>query len=142
MATVDENFLAFLKADSTIARLVGARIHENQVPQNPTGDYIWFALAGEEDEYCLDDADGAAPFRFRYAVECVGYSSSDKTYGLRKSREMANAVKSRVKNYNGSFGDSTVQGLFVDEVSEDYEPRNDFSDLGFHTRSIAVEVIP
>jgi len=140
VATVDENLLAFLKADSAIVRLVGARIHENKVPQDPQGDYLWFALLDEEDEYCLDDADGAAPFRYRYAIECVGFSGGAQNQ--RKSREIANAVKARVKNYNGAFGDSTVQGIFVEAVSEDYQPRNDLSDFGYHTRALTLEVIP
>lgn len=133
--TVDENLKLFLAGDSTIVKLVGGRIHENHVPSQFIGDYVWFAFSGGDSERTLGDAPAASLFRYRFDVECIARS-------IRQARLIANAVFARLDSHRGSFGDSTVQGIFVEEQPDEYEPRGVLGDTGIHVASKSVEVIP
>jgi hypothetical protein len=61
---------------------------------------------------------------------------------VRTARIGALRVQSILNKYKGAFGDATVQGIFAESQSEDYVPRGDGSDRGFHGNFLAVEVVP
>jgi hypothetical protein len=134
--TIDENLRAYLAADSTVRKLVGGRIHENHVPQPYVGDYIWFAFAGGESERTLS-GDSAALFRVRFDLECIARSIS-------QARRIAAAVFAALEGYarGATFGDTTLQGIFVEEQPDEYLPRGVLADSGLHVASKSVEVVP
>lgn len=131
--TVDENLKLFLQADSSIAREVGMRIHENYAPEAGPAPYIWFRLAGTDYERTLGDAPTNAPFRYRFDIEIWARS-------IRHARTIGALVASRLDSYTGSFGDSTVKGIFVEQQPDDYEPIA--GAVGLHLATQSVEVIP
>jgi hypothetical protein len=119
MATVDENLIAFLAADATVAKLSGGRIHQNYVPpgnngKSPITPYIWFSKADDSGEDAIDDAAGTAPFNNVFDVECWAQTA-------REAVALKNAVSSRFRLYRGAFGAGTVQGVFVTGQGGDYQ---------------------
>lgn len=133
--TVDENLRKHLIDDSTVSNLVGGRVHENHAPQTPKTPYIWFRIAGTDQERTLGDSAPNTPFRYRFDLEC--WSSS-----IAGARTIAEAVFSRLDSYRGAFGDSTVKGIFVEQQPDDYEPLGASIEDGLHVASQSVEVIP
>lgn len=133
--TLDENLKAFLQADSSIAKLVGARISVNHVPEKPLIPFVWIGKASADDEICLDDAAGSGPFRHFFDVEIYGQS-------IRQARQIEAAIYSRLHKYRGSFGDSTIQGAFLSKQADSYIPRGTMGDTGLHAATLSAEVIP
>jgi hypothetical protein len=41
-----------------------------------------------------------------------------------------------------TFGDTTLQGIFVEEQPDEYLPRGVLADSGLHVASKSVEVVP
>ena len=142
MAEVDENLKTFLQADSSIARKVGTRIHENHVPINPvTGEFtsqvpfIYFAQEGEIRDDCLDDTVGTLPTGWRFALEVVAQS-------IRDARTIAALVVARLHLATGTFGSGTIQVAYCEDQADGYQERSGATDRGFHVSSFAVEVFP
>ena len=133
MATVSEDLKTFTIADSTVGALVADRMHELHVPQTSLKPYIYYSRIGTEDERAMDSAAGDAPFRHQYIVECWGTTPS-------MADSIADAVRDRLNNYRGTLGSRTVQGVFVQSQSDDYDPRSDGSDRGFFLNALTVEV--
>lgn len=142
MADVGENLKAFLEANAAVAALVGNRVFQDHVPQATLtmGPFIAFRLAdsSSDNERCLDDAVGAAPFRFMFNLDAVA-----KTAG--KEKDIRAAVNSALNNYGKqtrTFGDTTIQGVFCEDQSDDYEPFSVSADSGLRVAGLSVEVIP
>lgn len=133
--TVDENMVAFLKADATVSRLCGGRIHKNKIKQGSIRPHVWFARESSEQEDTLDDANGAAPFRHFYDVEIVADTNGE-------ADRLAEAVRARCHLFTGTFGDSTVKRIFAEVQDEQYEPHNVGGDTGLHVPSLRVQVVP
>jgi hypothetical protein len=142
--SVSQNLRLFLQSDTTIAKKVGLRIHQNHVPMVkingvPTidmrGEYLWFGRDSAESERALDDAVGEAPFRYFYDVEVVGRTPTG-------AESLADAVFARCDSYTGAFGDTTVRAIFVTKQNADYVPRNVGGDTGMHVETMRLEVIP
>lgn len=129
-----ENLRVYLLTSSDVRSLTSGNVHQNQVPQNRKQDYIWLRLASRQPDHCLDDETGAAPRALLYDCECC---SSD----LDRSVRLSDAVRA-LAPYRGSFGDSTVKGVFVNDQDEDYQPVNDMGDIGIHIQTLQIEVCP
>lgn len=133
--TVDENLIVFLKADATVSRLCGGRIYKNKVRQDAPRPHVWFARESSEQEDCLDDTNGAAPFRYFYDMEAVADTNAE-------ADRLQEAVRARVHLFAGTFGDSTVKRCFAEVQDEQYEPHNVGGDTGLHVPSLRVQVVP
>jgi hypothetical protein len=129
LADVATRLRTFLLADSAIAAAVGPRVHQAFVPEDTPTPCIYFTRAGTGDELCIGEI-GAAPFRHTFALECIGKD-------LDESQSIAALVKTRCNGYYGSFADTTVKGIFVEDQSDDYEPQ-----YGYHDASLSLEVVP
>lgn len=122
MATVDENLIAFLMADAnspSVAKLCGGRIHQNYVPPgnngtSPTTPYVWFAKSDHSTEDALNDSAGTAPYHNVYDMECWAGT-------VREAVALKNALVARLHMARGTFGASTVQGVFVTGQGGDYQ---------------------
>ena len=126
---------AHILADATIAAIIGTSCHQSHVPQEITLPYVWFGRTGTEDIRTLDASAGLAPFSEAFDVEAI---SDD----LSESQTLALAIKSRLNNYRGTFDDSTVKGIFVEDHNDDYMPRGVMSDEGFAVAAMRCEIIP
>ncbi len=135
MADVAQNLRAFLLADSQIASLVGANVHQNHVPEDRPTPYVWFRQAGVHYEGTTDAEPGAPPDDYLVDLECV---SDD----LDEAADLAALVRERLAFYRGPFGDSTVQAVLVEDHEDDYLPRNEDADAGYHAATLRAVVTP
>lgn len=132
MADVATRLRTHLVTDSAIAALVGENVHQGNVPQSIDGDYIWFGRSGVESLRVL--AAGAIdPLAVRFDVEAISHD-------LDRCQQIASAIRTRCDAYRGTFADTTVQGIFVEDHSDDYIPRGVFSDDGPHVAAMNVEI--
>lgn len=130
MTTVGEDFIAFLVADTTgVNDTVSGRVHQNVVPQGSVFPHIWIGRTEQEKPRTNDKAGGIT--RARFDVECKGG-------GAGASIELADKVKDRIDNYQGAFGNSRAQGIFVEDHDDDYIPKGGGLDEGIHSADLDV----
>jgi hypothetical protein len=133
-ATMEENLSAFILSDDTIKKAISSRLAYNHVPQLDQIPYGFFQQSGNTDDAALDDSAGA-PTRYQYALEFWDMDPLRvKRTGLRAQQIL--------NKYRGTFGDSTVQGIFAESQNDDYQPRGIMDDEGFHGCFLTLEVIP
>lgn len=134
MATTEENLAAFLLADTAIAAAVGANgIAYNHVPQDDEAPYIFFQQQGADDDVALNDSAGV-PTRARYAIECWARTP-------REAVSLKNVVHPRLHKHRGTFGASTVKGIFAADVDDNYVPNGAGDDSGLHGSFFVAEVV-
>jgi len=135
MSSLGIDLRSYLLDDSDISDAVGAeRMHQNKTPESYDGLYIWYSRGGTDDEDELDDEEGTAPFREFFDVEVIG---RDLDAVLDAADELRSHSKAR-----GTFGDGTVQALFVRDHADDYLPRGIFDDdEGFHVAALQLEIV-
>lgn len=129
-----EDLRKFLIADSDLARKVGARIHDNEVPAGTLLPYIFFSISDHSSEGALDDAAGLDPYTRTYDLECWAQS-------IRDAEKIEEYVTNRLNHARGSFGSGTVQGVFVTGQPHDYIPKGIGSGSGFHAANLLVTVM-
>jgi hypothetical protein len=135
MASVGVDFCKFLRANTSIAAKVGPAVYHRHVPQPPPSRFIYLVREGFRHERCLGEAADPA-FSHYYAVEAIA-----------ENEEEADAIADIIRGLDGrpygtTFGGRTLKGLFIEEQSDDYEPKAVGSDLGYHIPALRVEVIP
>lgn len=135
MATLEEDFKAYLNSVSAIKLDCGGRIHVDHVPQNNARmPFIWLSQSSSSYEQACDDAAGNEPYRTRFDVEIYATTPYE-------AKTLSDKVNTATSLYRGSFGSRTVQGVFVDTASADYVPRAVSGDTGFSVRTLSVEVV-
>ncbi len=133
MATIHEDFKAYLLADADVKRKSGGRISQNELPATPVIPYIWFEDAGHDPERDLTSSGFVAGFT-HIAVECVGQSPSDAT-------NFAAVVQARCESGGPvTFGTRTCN-VFCDSQGDRYEPRPGGPGAnGFHVAGLTMDV--
>lgn len=134
MADLPTNLRTFLLTQSAITAIVGSQVHQAKVPADRSPSYIWFGRTGSQSLDMVAPAVGLEPDSQFFSVECVS-DDVDKTQAL------GDALRA-ITNYQGTFGDTTVQGLFVDEQNDDYEYRSISGDEGLHTAAFSLQIYP
>jgi|TARA_Y100000310_G_scaffold134899_2_gene133814 hypothetical protein len=138
MASIGESFRTYILTKTAITDIVSTRVYQNKVPQGQALPYLWFRRGTTDDSegLTLDKSQGGSEqFRETFDVECVG----DET-ALDNVELLADAIKA-LNTETGTFGDGTVQGLFVDDHSDNYQPTNDNGDEGRHIATAEVQVV-
>jgi hypothetical protein len=133
VTTTEEHLRKFLLADSSIAGAVGSRVSFNVVPQDKDVPYIFFQQEGSTDDAALDDSAGT-PTRPRYALECWADKPSDAI-------SLKNLLQAKLHKHRGTFGDTTVKGIFAEDVDDEYVPMGNGSDDGLHGCHLFAEVV-
>lgn len=133
-ADLAENLRTLMLSTDAIKTRIGRRMHQDSVPQDEPRPFIYFGRTGVRLERCHDDAAGEAPFSHTFAVECVADTPRDMN-------TLVDAVRT-LDLYAGTFGDSTIQGMFIEDQSDDYVPINAAGDKGRHVAALSVEVVP
>jgi hypothetical protein len=134
MPDVAERLRTFLTADAGIAAVVSTRVHQGIVPESSIVPFIWFRRARTDEPRTLDGGSPSGYEQF-FDIECV---SED----LDQCQDLALAVRDKLNNYRGTFADSTVKGIFVEDHSDDYIPRSVSSDDVAHVAALSVQIIP
>jgi hypothetical protein len=133
VSSVGVDFCKFLRANSSIAAKVGQRVYHRHVPEGSAFPFIYLYRQSFRHERCLGES-GDPAFSHTYAVEVV---SDDDT----EADDVATLVRA-LDGSSGTFGGRTIQGLFVEEQNDDYEPKAIGSDEGYHIPALSVEVVP
>lgn len=131
---IDEQLIAYLLADTGVSALVATRVHEGQVPQVDTFPYVWL------ERHTKEQTGGLTPretqlVEQRFNVECVATS-------IASAQTLAEAVRASLHEKRGVLTgtEAAVQGVFVEDHSDDYLPRNSGEDEGLHIVSLDVSV--
>lgn len=125
---------SLLLADDSLTNLIGARVHHNHVPSKPGNNYVWFAQSTTFENDVIDAAVGDDPQSITYDVECVSLAAQADAVAM-KTR-----VRAVLNKYRGTIGDSTTQGIFVEELPENYEPKGIPGDQGAYVQACRVQV--
>ncbi len=132
MTTVGEDLIAFLIADTTgVNATVSGRIHQNVVPEGSAFPHIWLGRTEQEKVRTHDKTGGLNQARFD--IECMGT-------GAGSSIELADQVKARLDEYQGAFGNSRSQAIFVEDHDDDYIPKANSADEGIHSADLDVKI--
>lgn len=134
MADFSVGIRSMLIADSQLNNLVGARVHNNHVPSKPGVNYVWFAASTTQENDVIDAAVGDEPQAITYDIECVSLESQANSIAM-KAR-----CRAVLNKYRGTIGDTTTQGMFIEELPEDYEPRGLPGDVGAFVQACRVQV--
>lgn len=136
MSQIAEDIRSYLIAQAGVATLAGARIHQAKAPQGYGGTFAVFFRRQTENEDELNASLGEAAFREFFDVECVSID-------LDESQRLADAIKAVTHNLEGSFGSGlgTVQGVFVRDQDDQYEPRISDEDGALHVAALDVEIV-
>lgn len=135
MADIAQNLITYLLTNSSISTAVGGnRICQTHVPQEFTGDCIWFGRNDVADNDCLDAQAGDDPFEHYFDLECIS-ATEDGALAL------AALVKGRFP-YRGTMGTQNVQGAFCEGQEDDYESRAIDSDSGLFYCAMKLTLAP
>jgi hypothetical protein len=133
-----QNLIALLKTDTTVTKWAASRIREDHVPQLSgiqTEPFIWLGQRQETQLDTLDSMQGQAPLSLAFDLECVGGRQYEQ-------KQLAAAVKAKLHKYTGAFGDSTVQGILVNDKDNAYVSKTAGADSGVFATAFDVEVFP
>ena len=118
MTTIAEDIKTFVIASTAINSKIGtgtaARCHYNALPQSSIREHIWFRVSGDTVERTLDKVGGL--HEAYVDLECAAALESE-------SQALADSVQGRLDGYAGAMGNSTVQGCFLSDKDDSYEPR-------------------
>ena len=134
MATVDENLIAFVIADTSIKAKIGDRMFHGHIPQNTLFPRIIITRTGTFLDGALDDAAGSDPNRETFTLEIQARDERD-------AETLRGLVVDRLNCYRGSFGDTTCQGIFAADFASAHIPEGTGTDIGIWTVTGPVEVV-
>tara|TARA_R100000808_G_C2120425_1_gene131844 strand:- start:782 stop:1201 length:420 start_codon:yes stop_codon:yes gene_type:complete len=128
------DFRQFLIDQAGITALVGTRVHQNYLPEQYSGTYIWLARRNIEHLDVIDQAAGPEPFRQLFDLECISETAGE-------ALDLAELVAD-LHSHRGTFGNSsTVQAIFVASQAEDYVPRGIASNLALEVSPLELEIV-
>lgn len=132
MATIATRTIAFLKAQSTVVAYVKTAIFETH-PTERVDPYIVIRRVSSENADVLNGSAGDAPLFYGLEIECT----SEKEW---QANAVADAVRTAIHLYRGTFDDSTAKGCFVDSDSLDFQAYQEGSDEGKYTRRLETRI--
>jgi hypothetical protein len=117
MSDITKNLKAFLEDDATVQRFASTRIYDDHIPQangDSTLPYVWMGVRQETQHGTLGDANGSSAVD-EYIVDLeVGAGRQHS------QRSLASAVASRLRDYRGTFGDTTTKGIILRDKDNEY----------------------
>ena len=140
--TITESIAIDLLSRDEISKVVGGeRVGQNNIRQEwaTEGAYIVFFRRGTEGEHAIDDAPGNEPFRQYFDVEIYGTDIAEVDQ-LAETLKSGRAEFSGYNLYRGNFGQGKVQGVFVTDHNDDYQPRLSMSDEGLHAAFLDLQI--
>jgi hypothetical protein len=130
--SVDVDFRSYLLADTAITAITSV-ICLNWIPQDASKPFVWFQVMSSREEVGLDGEGGIIETVF--AVECVSTSPS-------QVQSLAAAVRARCNGAQGLLVDAGtfVQGMFVEDASDDYIPKTQFEDAPISIVALEIQL--
>lgn len=140
--TITESIrLDFLARDEISNPLGGERIAQNNLRQEWANDgtYLVYFRRGTDGEHTLDSSPGEEPFRQFFDLEIYGTDVAEVD-GLADTIKNGSGAFSGYNLYRGNFGQGQVQGIFVSDQNDDYQPRVTFQDEGLHAAFVDIQI--
>lgn len=136
MADIAENLGTVIVGSTAILAVFPGAATPNAVVQSVEPEYpphprIWYGRNGSNEELTLDAAGGLVEHTFD--VEVI---SDD----LDECQDIASVVKRYLHGKRGTFGTQTVQGVFVEDQTDDYVPRGLSGEEGLHVAALSVNI--
>ena len=139
--TITESIYTDFLSRPEIDAVVSGRIAQNNMRQEwaTDGTYIIYFHRGTDGEHTTDSPPGEEPFRQFFDLEVYGPD-------IAAVDELAETLKSGKGNftgynlYRGQFGQGAVQGIFVTDHNDDYQPRTTMHDEGLHAAFLDIQI--
>ncbi len=129
--SVAEDFRTYLKAQSTVTRIVGDKIMQAPAHAKVHPPFVVYRRRGRVEEPTLAGEVGFVETNLD--VECRGRDLSE-------AETLADAVHDALNAYRGTWGSRTINGVFVLDQDDDYEFLPPFSDETEHVATAIVQV--
>jgi hypothetical protein len=139
--TIGEQLRSKLISDTTITSVIDERVHQDHMPQaNSEYPAIWFSRSSEEYHRSLGGGAlrGSQRIATNFDIECMSTS-------IDTAIDLSERVRRLLDGIRGPFGLTTastftVQGVFIEDKSDDYLFRNDASDEGIEVSALGVRI--
>jgi hypothetical protein len=122
MSDVDTRLRTLITTNAAVQRKIGDRMHLDKVPakEQQNKPYVWYRRRSTGPSDTIDASAGDAPYQFDYDLEVIAPLASE-------AKEIADLIRLTANSglglncYRGTFGDSTCQGIFVNDQEGGYE---------------------
>lgn len=136
MADIAENLRSVIVNSTAILAVMPTAAEPHAVeqsgnPESPDHPRIWYGRSGANEELDLSGTGGLTQQTFDLEV-----ISDD----LDQAQDIAAAVKKYLNGKRGTFGSGTVQGVFVNDQSDDYLPRGISDESGLAVAAINITI--
>lgn len=132
MADVCGDLIAKLAATSGVTAYVSTRMYAGNVPATATLPYLWLQRRAIENSGALESESSA--LTEYVAIECVSDSSTVAV-------ALADAVRTALNGVRGLIGSNAYSWIGVDDMRENYIPRNIDADEFLHIYSLDIEAL-
>lgn len=128
------SFRTLCLGQAAISDLIGERLHQARAVDGLTERFPFavFFRRGHQHTEELDPAQGEEPFQVSLDLECASLD-------LGESQDLADAFRA-LHNYSGPMGSGTVQGIFIEDQDDDYQPRLASEDGAVHVAALQLEI--
>lgn len=123
--SIETALYAELVGDTDVAALVSTRVYPLQVPQDVAMPAIAYQQISGRPEYAQEGDSGLNRARFQLTCQAETYEGA---------KELAAAVKAALSGASGTWDDTTVNGCFVENVT-------DWRSEGFEMPVVRVDVM-
>jgi len=121
-----------LKADGSIASLVGTRVHAGIAPRSSTLPRIVFHVISSTPEHNM--AGGAGLRRALVQIDCFALGPAAAT-------ALSEAVRASLQGYSsGSWGSTFIQGVSMRNESDGYQEEADDPRIQVHRRILEFDI--
>ena len=136
MADAAENLRTFLLADSSLLASLGDQCNQIKALDADTYPFcVYFRTGTDPDtDRTLNQSVGVSPFRKFFDVEIV---SDD----IDEAADIAERVKTYADGFSGTFGGTTIQGLFVEDHDDDYRSRAVADDEAVFVQALQLQLV-
>jgi len=136
MADAAENLVTFLLADSSLSTSLGTRCNQIRALQDFAYPFAVLFRTGTDgdSERTLNQGVGVSPFRKFFNLEVV---SDD----IDEAADIAERVKAYADGFGGTFGDTTIQGIFIEDHDDDYQSRAVLDDEAVYIQALQLELV-
>ena len=86
--------------------------------------FLYMAIDSTQENDILSPSVGGQPLSITVAFEAVSLAAQSTAQSIK------DRLRAVLNYFSGTLGDTTVQGCFVQELPENYEPRNQGFDTG------------
>lgn len=107
-------------------------VEQNTVVQDPPSPRIWYGRSSSEEPTDLAGEGGLVESTWDFEVHADD---------IDEAMNVADALKRRMNGYRGTFGSTSVLGIFVDDHDDEYLIKGDASETELHVAALSARII-